>query len=103
VRGTTGEAVCVRRAPDLAALKSQLEAVAGAGISSLAVVLKHAAIFPDHEVAVGRLAREMGFKQVGGILEAWQQARGAGGSAAGAGPRSEQRSRRRVPPPPWTL
>lgn len=35
-----------------------------AGISSVAVVLKHAAIFPQHEQAVGQLAREMGFRQV---------------------------------------
>ncbi len=64
VRGVTGEPVCIRRPPDLVKLRSDLEAVAAAGISSLAVVLKHAAIFPDHEVAVGKLAREMGFKQV---------------------------------------
>jgi 5-oxoprolinase (ATP-hydrolysing) len=30
----------------------------------VAVVLKHAAIFPQHEQAVGQLAREMGFRQV---------------------------------------
>ncbi|KAI8475487.1 MAG: Hydantoinase B/oxoprolinase-domain-containing protein [Monoraphidium minutum] len=64
VTGVTGEPVCVRRPPDLAALRADLSRVAAAGIASLAVVLKHAAIFPDHEVAVGRLAREMGFTQV---------------------------------------
>jgi hypothetical protein len=35
-----------------------------AGIVSVAVVLKHAAIFPQHEQEVGQLAREMGFQQV---------------------------------------
>ena len=35
-----------------------------AGIVSVAVVLKHAAIFPQHEQQVGQLAREMGFQQV---------------------------------------
>ncbi len=30
----------------------------------MAVVLKHAAIFPDNEQAVGRVARELGFTQV---------------------------------------
>ncbi|KIY95942.1 5-oxoprolinase (ATP-hydrolysing) [Monoraphidium neglectum] len=64
VRGVTGEAVCVRQAPDLSALRAELARVAESGISSVAVVLKHAAIFPDHEVAVGKLARGMGFKQV---------------------------------------
>mgnify|MGYP001810811802 CR=1 FL=1 len=43
------------------------------GIVSVAVVLKHAAIFPRHEQLVGRLAREMGFKQVGraGLASGW--------------------------------
>ena len=34
-----------------------------AGIRSCAVVLKHSALYPDHELAVGRVAREMGFTQ----------------------------------------
>ena len=34
------------------------------GIKSIAVVLKHSAIYPDHEGAVGKLAKEMGFEQV---------------------------------------
>ena len=34
------------------------------GITSLAVVLKHAAIFPDHEQAIGKLAAKLGFAQV---------------------------------------
>lgn len=34
------------------------------GIKSIAVVFKHAAIFPDHEEAVGSVARELGFQQV---------------------------------------
>jgi 5-oxoprolinase (ATP-hydrolysing) len=41
-----------------------LQAVLDAGISSIAVVLKHAAIYPEHEKLVGQLARDMGFKQV---------------------------------------
>lgn len=60
----TGERVCVRKEPDLVALRRDLEGLLAAGISSIAVVLKHSAIFPDHELAVGRLAKEMGFKQV---------------------------------------
>jgi 5-oxoprolinase (ATP-hydrolysing) len=60
----TGEAVLVRRAPDLGALRAALAPVRAAGIASLAVVLKHAAIFPDHELAVGELAKELGFSHV---------------------------------------
>jgi 5-oxoprolinase (ATP-hydrolysing) len=41
-----------------------LKAVLEGGIRSIAVVLKHAAIFPDHEEAVGRVARDLGFQQV---------------------------------------
>eukprot|EP00983_Pelagomonas_calceolata_P125132 1161185-Pelagomonas_calceolata.AAC.2 len=87
-KGVTGEVVCVRKAPDLEALTQQLQvgcmrltntaehgcvlvgmgvrvrgAVRASGIRSLAVVLKHAAVFPDHEQAVGMLARELGFEQ----------------------------------------
>lgn len=60
----TGEHVCIRKAPDLQQLKKDLEAALNTGIKSLAVVLKHAAIFPDHEQEVGKLARELGFKQI---------------------------------------
>ena len=35
-----------------------------AGVKSVAIVFKHAAIFPDHEQQVGKLARELGFAQV---------------------------------------
>jgi len=38
--------------------------VLDSGIKSIAVVFKHAAIFPDHEEAVGSVARELGFQQV---------------------------------------
>lgn len=41
------------------------QAVLDSGISSIAVVLKHAAIYPEHEKMVGQLATDMGFKQVG--------------------------------------
>lgn len=61
---TTGEAVCVRRAPDLAALERDLRRVRASGIKALAVVLKHSAVFPDHERVVGALARQLGFEQV---------------------------------------
>lgn len=43
------------------------QAVLAAGISSVAVVLKHAAIYPQHERLVGELARGMGFRQVRGL------------------------------------
>ncbi|GFR41485.1 hypothetical protein Agub_g2176, partial [Astrephomene gubernaculifera] len=60
----TGEVVEVRRQLDEPALRRGLQAVLDAGVRSLAVVLKHAAIYPDHERRVGQIAREMGFTQV---------------------------------------
>ncbi len=41
------------------------QALRADGFNSVAVVLKHAAIFPDNEAAVGRVARDLGFTQVG--------------------------------------
>ncbi|CAG9462621.1 unnamed protein product [Pedinophyceae sp. YPF-701] len=64
VEGVTGETVCVRRPIDLAAVRAQLEEVRSRGIDSLAVVFKHSALYPEHELAVGRVAEEMGFSQV---------------------------------------
>ncbi|KAK9799317.1 hypothetical protein WJX73_000073 [Symbiochloris irregularis] len=60
----TGETVCVRKAPDLKQLRTHLKQMKQGGIKSLAVVLKHAAIFPDHEQQVGEVAREIGFDQI---------------------------------------
>ncbi|KAG2488023.1 hypothetical protein HYH03_013330 [Edaphochlamys debaryana] len=60
----TGEVVEVRRRLDPEGLRRDLQKVLDSGITSLAVVLKHAAIFPEHEREVGALARSMGFTQV---------------------------------------
>jgi 5-oxoprolinase (ATP-hydrolysing) len=61
---TTGETVCVRKPPDLRLLERDLQRVRDSGIKALAVVLKHSAVFPEHELAVGALARKMGFGQI---------------------------------------
>ncbi|KAK9839403.1 hypothetical protein WJX81_000039 [Elliptochloris bilobata] len=64
LEGVTGELICVRRELDLSAIRESLQALHADGYRSLAVVLKHAAIFPDNEKAVGQVARELGFTQV---------------------------------------
>jgi 5-oxoprolinase (ATP-hydrolysing) len=64
VTGSTGERFIVERAPDLAALRPQLETLLAEGIAAVAVVFMHAYSFPDHERAVGALAAEVGFTQV---------------------------------------
>jgi 5-oxoprolinase (ATP-hydrolysing) len=54
----------VLRAPDLAALRPELERAYGDGIRAVAVVCLHSHLFPAHEQAVGELAAEVGFPQV---------------------------------------
>lgn len=60
----TGETVCVRRPLDEAAVRAGLQGIVDSGIDSVAVVLKHSALFPDHELRIGEIASEMGISQV---------------------------------------
>lgn len=64
VDSLTGEKVVVRKPPNLDALRDDLQGVLDSGIKSIAVVLKHAALYPEHEKQVGRLASTMGFDQI---------------------------------------
>ena len=64
VQGITGERLAVLEKPDLKLLAEQLLKLKEKGINSLAVVFMHAYAWPEHELIVGRLAREMGFGQV---------------------------------------
>ena len=64
VECSTGETALVRRPPGLARARRDLQRLLERGFRSVAIVFKHAAVFPDHEVAVGALARELGFTQV---------------------------------------
>ena len=66
VTAVTGESFFIVRSPDLAAVRTQLEAVRAAGVDSVAVCLMHSYAFRRHEQAVGRLALELGFREVGG-------------------------------------
>ena len=54
----------VERAPDLAAVQRDLQAAKADGIEAVAIVFMHAYRYPDHERAVARIARDMGFAQV---------------------------------------
>jgi 5-oxoprolinase (ATP-hydrolysing) len=54
----------VERAPDLAAVRRDLEAAKADGIAAVAIVFMHAYRFPEHERQVAELARTMGFAQV---------------------------------------
>ncbi|HEU5017160.1 MAG TPA: hydantoinase/oxoprolinase family protein, partial [Pseudolabrys sp.] len=54
----------VERAPDLAAVRRDLEAARADGIDAVAIVFMHAYRYPEHEKQIAMLAREMGFGQV---------------------------------------
>ena len=62
--GTTGEVVVIRKPVDVDAVTRDLQAVYDAGIRSLAVCLKHAALYPGHEHQVGAIAKAIGFTHV---------------------------------------
>ncbi len=64
IRTVTGERFVRLRAPDLADVARRLADVFASGITSVAVVFMHAYCFPDHERAVGDIARKIGFTQV---------------------------------------
>ncbi|RUS91769.1 hypothetical protein EGW08_000477 [Elysia chlorotica] len=64
VKGTTGEKLERWKSLDEVKLRADLQEVFDHGIRSLAVVLMHSYIFPDHEQMVGRIAAEMGFTNV---------------------------------------
>jgi len=59
--GAHGEVV---RALDLQSVRRLLQAARDDGIASVAIVLMHGYRFPQHEQALARLARELGFRQV---------------------------------------
>ncbi len=54
----------VEAAPDLAAIRTELQHIWDSGIRSTAIVFMHAWRYPEHERQVAALAREMGFPQV---------------------------------------
>src|SRR5215468_2520431 len=54
----------VELAPELDAVRPQLEHALADGIDAVAIVFMHAYRFPDHERRVAALAREIGFTQV---------------------------------------
>ncbi len=64
VTGITGDRLEIRQALDTQALRPELQSILDQGIRSLAVVLMHAYAWPEHELAIGQLAEQMGFTQI---------------------------------------
>ncbi|CAA9997633.1 unnamed protein product [Nesidiocoris tenuis] len=64
IEGLSGEKFLVQQSLDLNEVRNQLDAVLAKGIKSIAVVLIHSYMCAKDELAIGRLAREMGFTNV---------------------------------------
>ncbi|KIR74928.1 cytoplasmic protein [Cryptococcus deuterogattii CA1014] len=64
VRGLSGEAVNILREPNLETIKIDLQNLYNDGYRSIAVCLAHSYTFPDHELAIGKIAKEVGFPHV---------------------------------------
>ncbi|VDB96207.1 unnamed protein product [Peniophora sp. CBMAI 1063] len=64
VRGISGEAVRILRKPDDKAIRGDLQKLYDDGYRSIAVVLAHSYTFPEHELLLGKLAREVGFEHI---------------------------------------
>ena len=64
VDSLTGEQLCIRQPLQEDHVRAALQPVYDEGVRSIAVVLKHAALFSDHEDLVGRVAHDMGFEHV---------------------------------------
>ncbi|KAM3511577.1 hypothetical protein MY11210_004795 [Beauveria gryllotalpidicola] len=64
VRGLSGETVRIMRRPNHEAITTQLKEIYNQGIRSIAVCLMHGYTFPDHEAAIGKLAKEVGFTHI---------------------------------------
>ncbi|XP_054717716.1 5-oxoprolinase-like [Uloborus diversus] len=62
--GTTGENIEIWTSLNEDKLMTDLQKVYDKGIRSLAVVMMHSYLFPDHEQYVGKIAQEIGFEHV---------------------------------------
>ncbi|GAM40393.1 oxoprolinase [Talaromyces pinophilus] len=60
--GLTGEVVRVLRSPDLEEVRKDLLSLWDRGYRSVAIALMHSYTFLEHETAVAKIARELGFR-----------------------------------------
>ncbi|KAI2609226.1 hydantoinase B/oxoprolinase [Hypoxylon sp. NC1633] len=64
VKGITGEAVRVLEPLDVESTRKSLQDAYDEGFRSVAICLMHSYTYRDHELAVGKLAREIGFGHI---------------------------------------
>ncbi|KAI9739551.1 MAG: hypothetical protein M1834_006267 [Cirrosporium novae-zelandiae] len=62
VKTASGEVIRIIQELDIETTKDQLRRLRQDGFSSIAICLMHSHIFPDHEMIVASLARDMGFE-----------------------------------------
>ncbi|KAG8830784.1 hypothetical protein FRB91_006426 [Serendipita sp. 411] len=64
VHGLSGEAVQILRKPDLKTVEEQLTKLYDQDFRSIAIIFAHSYTFPQHEIAVGKVAEKIGFTQI---------------------------------------
>ncbi|ORX77294.1 hypothetical protein BCR32DRAFT_223520 [Anaeromyces robustus] len=64
IKGTTGEYIKISKRPDEKQIKKALTEIYNSGIRSVAVCLLHSYIYPEHEIIVGEIAKNIGFTNV---------------------------------------
>ncbi|OJD28827.1 5-oxoprolinase (atp-hydrolyzing) [Diplodia corticola] len=64
VKTSSGEVIRILKRLDSSAVREQLRHLYDEGFRSLAIGFIHSYLFPDHEQAVARIAREIGFEHV---------------------------------------
>lgn len=64
VKGTTDEEIYIVKPVDEIETKNKLQEIKDKGIDSLAVVFAHSYTFHDHELQVGQIAKQIGFKHI---------------------------------------
>lgn len=64
VQGVSGEAVKVLKEPDLDQVRSDLQALYADGCRAIAVCFAHSYTYPEHELLIGRVAKEIGFENI---------------------------------------
>ncbi len=61
VEGLSGEAIRILKKPDNDVIRRDLQALREEGYRDLAIALMHSYAYPNHEVAIADIARDMGF------------------------------------------
>ena len=64
VKGLTGEDVRILTKPNLNDVRHDLQKLRDDGIQALAICCMHSYTYPDHELMIGEIAREIGFEQI---------------------------------------